>query len=201
MTSAMLSGSVAFSTTSPDRPMLLKEKGQNTLNLIAMTVRSPLSIVTSSSSTLPYGDVAALKGKRIGITALGSATDVGIRAILRPSGLDPDKDVTLLPLGTAENGVAALAAGHIDALVVTEPSTSVAIDKKIGRMFLDLRKGEGPPAAIRATFFTLQATADFVKANPETTRKAIRAMCKAVHAAKLDFDRAFKVAQNHFSKA
>lgn len=201
MTAAMLSKSANFSTTSSDRPMLLKEKGQATFNLVSLTTRSPFSVLVPVASTLPYGNIGALKGKKIGITQRGSSSDTAIRAILRPSGVDPDKDVTLLALGTAEAGVAALASGQIDALIVSEPGTSVAVNQeKSGKMFLDLRKGEGPPAASRATFFTLQATEEYLKANPEVVRKAIRAICKGTKAAKADPQAALKVAQKYFPK-
>lgn len=201
MTAAMLSKSAAFSTTSSDRPMLLKDRGQSTLNLISLTVRSPFSILVPPGSTLPYGDVNALKGKKIGITQRGSSTDTAIRAILRPHNIDADKDVTLLGLGTAETAIAALKAGQADALIVSEPSTSIAVhQEKMAKIFLDLRKGEGPASAGRATFFTLQATEDYVKANPETVRKAMRAICKGTKAALADPQAAFRVAQKYFPK-
>ena len=201
MTSAMLSRSVAFSTTSADRPMLLKDKGQQTLNLIALTVRSPFSLLLPSAANLPYADVAALKGKRIGMTQRGSSTDTAIRALLRPAGIDPDRDVTLLALGSAENGVAALKTGQIEALIVSEPGTSIAIhQEKVAKMHLDMRKAEGPPAASRATFFTLQATEDFVRANADVTRKVMRAVCLATKAAKADLPAAVKVAQKYYPK-
>jgi len=201
MTSAMLSRSVSFSTTSADRPMLLRDKGQQTLNLIALTVRSPFSLLVPPTASLAYADIAALKGKKIGITQRGSSTDTAIRVLLRPAGIDPDRDVTLLALGSAENGVAALKTGQIEALIVTEPGTSIAThQEKVAKLHLDLRKGEGPPAASRATFFTLQATEDFVRANTELTRKVMRAVCLATKAAKADVPAAAKVAQKYYPK-
>jgi NitT/TauT family transport system substrate-binding protein len=199
MTAAMLSKSVDFSTTSADRPMILRERGQNSLNLIALTVRSPFSILVPTSSALPYGDVAALKGKKIGITQRGSSSDLAIRAILSPHNIDADKDVTLLALGSAETAIAALGSAQVDAMIVSEPSTSIAISQQnIAKMFLDLRKGEGSKAAGLGAFFSLQATEDYVKGNPETVRKAMRAICKGIEAAKADPQAALAVAQKYF---
>jgi len=42
-----------------------------------------------------------LKGRRIGILSFGSCDDYFARSMLRTSGLDPDADVELVPLGTA----------------------------------------------------------------------------------------------------
>jgi ABC-type nitrate/sulfonate/bicarbonate transport system substrate-binding protein len=42
-----------------------------------------------------------LRGRRIGILSAGSCDDYFARSMLQASGLDPDTDVTLVPLGTA----------------------------------------------------------------------------------------------------
>jgi NitT/TauT family transport system substrate-binding protein len=47
-----------------------------------------------------------LKGRRIGILSFGSCDDYFARSMLRASGLDPDADVELVPLGTAYGKVA-----------------------------------------------------------------------------------------------
>lgn len=47
-----------------------------------------------------------LKGRRIGILSFGSCDDYFARSMLRTSGLDPDADVELVPLGTAYGKVA-----------------------------------------------------------------------------------------------
>lgn len=199
MTAALLSKSVAFATTMADRPMVLRDRGQKVWHLIALTGRSPFSLVVPAGSTAAPGDLNALKGKKIGITQRGSSTDVAVRAILHPSGIDPDRDVTLLALGSHENGIAAMKAGQIEALIVSEPATSVAVTReKVAKMFVDLRKGEGPPLASRGTFATLQATDDFVRANPEVTKRAIRAVCLATKAAKADLQAAVRVAQKYY---
>ena len=46
-----------------------------------------------------------LKGRRIGILSFGSCDDYFVRSLLRASGLDPDTDVELVPLGSAYGDV------------------------------------------------------------------------------------------------
>jgi NitT/TauT family transport system substrate-binding protein len=63
-----------------------------------------------------------LKGKKIGINSFGSSADFAAYMAVRSAGLDPNKDVTILPMGggTPER-LAALASGSVDATVITSP--------------------------------------------------------------------------------
>lgn len=70
--------------------------------------------------------MAALKGKIIGITAIGSSTDTLARALLSKSGLTPDKDVTLFGTGTTANILTALKGGSIDAGMLSPPFNAMA---------------------------------------------------------------------------
>jgi len=86
-------------------------------------------IVAAAVNTLPYSLVAAkgitkwadLKGKRVAISRLGSGTDTAIRLVCRKFGLDPTKDIVILQGGTQPVRLQALAAGAIDATLVSPP--------------------------------------------------------------------------------
>jgi NitT/TauT family transport system substrate-binding protein len=67
------------------------------------------------------GTVRDLKGKKIGITSFGSATHATARAALRLQQMDPDKDVTIMAMGTEPTYFVALQNGAIDAAVLTPP--------------------------------------------------------------------------------
>jgi ABC-type proline/glycine betaine transport system permease subunit len=69
-----------------ERPMRLRERGQRARHLVALTTQAPCRLVVPSTSPITRGDLTALKGKKIAITQKGSATDVAMRANLRPSG-------------------------------------------------------------------------------------------------------------------
>jgi NitT/TauT family transport system substrate-binding protein len=64
--------------------------------------------------------VAALKGKRLGISRFGSSADFGLRTLLKKSGLDP-KEVTILQIGNEAERLAALRSGAIDGSVFNAP--------------------------------------------------------------------------------
>ncbi len=65
----------------------------------------------------PIQSIPELKGKKIGITSFGSAGTTYGKAYLRSQGLDPDKDVTWLPIGAGAQAAAAINQKAVDAIV------------------------------------------------------------------------------------
>ena len=66
-------------------------------------------------------DVQGLKGKKIGVSAVGSSIHFLVQEILKRDGLDSTRDVTILGVGTTANRYAALQSGTIDATNLTPP--------------------------------------------------------------------------------
>jgi NitT/TauT family transport system substrate-binding protein len=58
---------------------------------------------------------AQLKGKKMGVSTLGSSSDFALRFALGKLGLDPEKDVTILALGDSAIRVGALNSGTVQA--------------------------------------------------------------------------------------
>jgi len=65
--------------------------------------------------------MADLKGKIIGITAIGSSTDTLARFLITKHGLVPDRDVAFLGTGTTSNILTSMKAGTVDAGVLSPP--------------------------------------------------------------------------------
>ena len=55
------------------------------------------------------------KGRKIGVSGLGSAPHIILREALRQAGMNPDRDVTTLAVGGSGDRLAALIAGTVDA--------------------------------------------------------------------------------------
>lgn len=64
---------------------------------------------------------ADLKGKNIAVTSIGSTTDLVAREIVRSFGLNPERDIVTLGLGSQANNQAALRAGAVAAALFTPP--------------------------------------------------------------------------------
>jgi len=70
--------------------------------------------------------MAELKGKVIGITAIGSSTDTLARYLVSRNGLSPDRDVAFIGTGTTSNILTAMKAGTVDAGVLSPPFNGMA---------------------------------------------------------------------------
>ena len=68
-----------------------------------------------------FQDIKALKGKRIGVTGLGSGPDNLLRETLKRHGLEGGRDATILALGLPSTVATALRAGTVDAGTISPP--------------------------------------------------------------------------------
>ena len=59
--------------------------------------------------------LADFKGKKIGVSGMGSAPHIILREALSQAGMNPDRDVTTLAVGGSADRLAALVAGTVDA--------------------------------------------------------------------------------------
>src|SRR5687767_8440521 len=64
-----------------------------------------------------------LKGKRVGVSQLGASPDFIARMGLRRLGLNPEKDVIIVPIGSPGERWSALSAGHVQASLFQTPFT------------------------------------------------------------------------------
>ena len=68
-------------------------------------------------------DVKSLKGKRVGVSGIGSGPDSLLREILRLHGLDANRDVTILSLGVMPMIYSGLQSGIVDGAMLAPPVT------------------------------------------------------------------------------
>ena len=89
--------------------------------------------------------VNQLRGKKIGLSNVGSTSDAATRVLLRRSGLDPEKDVTIVAVGSLANRMAALFSGAIGA-GVAQPPEQLALEDKGFHIIYDLAAQKVPSA-------------------------------------------------------
>ena len=94
------------------------------------------------------------------MTRAGSATDLALRAVLRNAGLEPDRDVAVIAVGSSSSAAAALRAGQIDGFMGGEPGGAVIVHQlKIGRYFIEPLRDQGPKFLRDMTFHSRRAIA------------------------------------------
>ena len=150
------------------------------------------------------GDVSAVKGKRIGAAPL---IDIGLIELLKESGIDPKRDgVQIAPppmpavpnVSFGVNAAQAMADGKIDGFWANGMGAEVAIQRGIGTLVLDARRGDGPASLRGYTFGVLATRADLVEKAPDKAAAAVRALVKTQKALKEDPKRATKVGEKWF---
>jgi len=92
-------------------------QGADTVMIVGVVPTFVDHIISVSGIT----KVEQLKGKVGGVNRLGSTSDLGLRLALRKLGIDPDKDVKILPVGGNPERFAALSKGLTQFTIMPEP--------------------------------------------------------------------------------
>ena len=142
--------------------------------VLALTDRPSFDLVAQPSIT----SVQQLRGKKIGITAVGSLMEIVARQILMAHDVRPNQ-VTFLPLGLNDVNYAALKAGVIDAAMLLMPLNFIAQDE-------GFRKLAGAGEFYRAVQGGLATTKSIISERPDLVTKAIRATLRAIRLIKND---------------
>jgi NitT/TauT family transport system substrate-binding protein len=72
--------------------------------------------------------VESLKGKKVGVSSLGSGPDSLLREILKKHGLEGGRDVAIMAVGSGTARFFALQAGSVDAAMLSIPANLMAQD-------------------------------------------------------------------------
>jgi NitT/TauT family transport system substrate-binding protein len=167
---ALVSGSIQFST------------GFGTGTRAAMAGAPVKGIIgfNNKPAFILYGrresgirSIADIKGKKIAVTGVGSTTDYAARAILTHNHIDPDKEVSILAVGS-ESVFAALQKGAVDAAILWAPGFAIA--EKLGMVRLqslaDILELPGSGVVV---------SDQLIKENPLLIKKFLRGTVKGFH--------------------
>jgi NitT/TauT family transport system substrate-binding protein len=116
-----------------------------------------------------------LKGKAMAVSRFGSSSDFATRYALEKLGLVPDKDVTILEIGTQPARFAALESGKIQAAMIAVPLTVRA--KALGfRVLADLQM-----LGLEYQHTGLVTTQALIKSRPDLVRNVMRSYVEGIH--------------------
>ena len=116
--------------------------------------------------------VKELKGKKVGVSALGSRSDLIARVILRRAGLDPSKDVEVVAAGLSPTRALALSKNLVQGAPLSEDVATEA--KKLGIKILDVK-------AVPVVTELLMSTRSFIKRDEDAVRRFMRGYTAAIH--------------------
>jgi len=153
---------------------------------------------TGITADMPVDEkVRRMRGLRIGITGPGSTVDTAVRALFKARGMDPDKEVSLLPLGAPSNMIAAMEKNATDAFAYPAPWPSIAANRGLGKVMIDPFNDQIPE--IRGVPFNIVATSrDLIAKDPALVEKIVRVFTRAMKFAKDDPEGAKRIMRKRF---
>ena len=131
-----------------------------------------------------------LKGKRVAIPALGSSSHVFLASMAAHVGLDPIRDINFVTYPAAQS-MQLLADGKIDALLNFPPIPQELRAKKIGHVIVN-SSVDRPWSQYFCCM--IAGNREFVRRHPIATKRAMRALLKAVDACVTAPERAARIA-------
>jgi NitT/TauT family transport system substrate-binding protein len=135
MSQAMIGSSITASDSDVPAVMGLTVAGILDAKLIAVSINRLEHYFVVRKNIVKAED---LKGKRIAVSRLGSASDVVTRMVLRQWKIDPEKDVIFLQAGNTPTRITALSTGNVDAALVAPDNVHKVIATGCCRIFADL---------------------------------------------------------------
>jgi NitT/TauT family transport system substrate-binding protein len=120
-TQALLAGSIKFATAGGSG--LLPILRGAPMRYLFTSFSRPMFWLYAKSD---IRSVAALKGKKVGVSSLGSGPDSLLREVLKKHGLDANRDVAVMPVGSGTGRFFALQAGSVDAAMLSVPANLLA---------------------------------------------------------------------------
>ncbi len=172
--------------------------------LMALSQGTPHLLVVRSDLQAKRGDVNALKGLRI---AAAHGPDLLFKRLLVDAGIDRERDGIEIvhPPGTDGPKVSfgvfaaeALASRQVDGFWANAMGSETAVTRGIGKILLDVRRGDDPAEVRHFTFAGLATTDDFIARDPKSIEAAVRAIVKTQRALRNEPGLAEEVGRRRF---
>lgn len=147
-----------------------------------------VNIIAAINDTIPYKLIVGkqitkpeqLKGQKIAVSSIGSTSHYGAKMALKHLGLDPERDVAAIAVGSDLARLAALEAGAVQATAV-EPVTAMIAQKRGYGILIDLTT-----QPLRYLAQAIVARNSFIDRHAETCRRLIKAVVEGIHFLKVN---------------
>ncbi len=178
---AMMGGSADVVSGGFDHTIVMQARGQKLTAFVLQGATPAISLVVAKDKARRWRGPADLKGMRIGVTAPGSSTNMFVNALLARGGLEQD-DVSIIGVGTGQSAVAAMQAGHLDALANIEPAISMLVrgGKVVEKIETISEQGSRQLYGAALPSGSLYTKQGFIREHPNTVQALTDAMVRAL---------------------
>jgi NitT/TauT family transport system substrate-binding protein len=184
---ALIARDVHFAMAPGTQQLVAYERGQRFVSVMSILTRNSINVVMHKEVARERGiteksplaeKIRALKGLKMASLATGALAYQVMHHYLLKAGLDPQKDVQIVALGTAPSLLLALERRQIEVFATGTPVPEAAAARGIGLMVVDNSAGEDPDFA-EFMMDALMVPPDTVKQRPDLVRKVVRAVLKS----------------------
>ncbi|MFY4775754.1 ABC transporter substrate-binding protein [Metabacillus sp. RGM 3146] len=178
---ALLAGQVDGAGGFYDHTLDLQTKGKKVEAVVTMADVPGEQLMVSNRLKDKVKTLADLKGLNIGVTGLGSSTNM-LASYNVVKGGNKESDYKPLPVGAGQTLIAAMQNNRIDAAVTSEPTASILKNKNMAFTFVDMNSKDGTEKALGGKYAStsLYMSNDFVKKNPDVVQKLANAYVKTL---------------------
>ena len=169
----MAGGNIAGSESEVPGMVNLAVAGVADLKIVTVTINRIEHVFVVRKNIAKPED---LKGKRLAVSRIGSASDTITRMVLRSWKIDPDKETILLQSGNTPTRMTALAAGHVDGALVSPESVHKIVASGCCRILADLADLPMDYARYGYAF-----PASYIKTQRETLRRLLMAYLEGIY--------------------
>jgi NitT/TauT family transport system substrate-binding protein len=178
---AVVGGSADVVTGAYEHTIALQAKKQNLQAFVLLGRLPQISLGIAKARAPSFRSFRDLKGMKVGVSAPGSSTHNLVKQLLSKAGLDPNRDVSVIGVGSGAGAVAAVTSGELDALSSVEPVMTKLEMEGAVKIVADTRTLAGTEAVWGAPLpaACLYAPVEFVRKNPRTAQALANAVVRA----------------------
>ena len=177
---ALVGGSADIVCGAYEHTLFMANKGV-AIKAIALQANSfGLVVGVGKEKAASYQSLRDLKGMKIGVTAPGSASAIGLRLLLSKAGLT-DNDISIIGIGGGASSVVAVKSNKVDAVANFDPMISILERDGAIKTLIDTRLEKDLDYLYGGPF---PASAFYVNASfAERSPKTVQAFANAISAA------------------
>ncbi|MEU5388423.1 ABC transporter substrate-binding protein, partial [Kitasatospora cineracea] len=180
-TTALLAGDVQGAVGFYDHTIDLQAKGKIVESVVQFSQAPGEVEVVSAKQADAIKSGADFKGRKLGVTSIGSSTDFLTKYLAVKNGVNVS-EFSPIAVGAGQTFIAALQQGSIDAGMTTDPTVANILSKQLGTVLYDMRTPEGSKAALGGLYpsSSLYMNTAWVDSNKETVQKLANAFVKTL---------------------
>lgn len=180
-TTALVSGDVQGVVGFYDHTLDLQAKNKQVESVVQLSQAPGEVEVVSNKAADDIKSAKDFKGKKLGVTGLGSSTDFLTKYLAVNNGLEVS-DISPVAVGAGQTFISGMQQGSIQAGMTTDPTVAQILEKGVGEVLYDMRTPEGSKEALGGLYPSSSMYMDtkWVNEHKDTVQKIANAFVKTL---------------------